>query len=404
MLHRIVIVCCLLTLQQSTHAEVWQRHTIDDSSVGADGVRLADFNGDGKLDFVTGWEQGGITRVYLQPSNDKLKSPWPAVTVGNTKSVEDAVAVDLDGDGMLDVVSSTEGKTRTLFVHWSPSDQKDLLDGSRWKTAPIPASIGAQAWMFALPLQIDGKRGVDFVTGSKNPNGAVGWWQSPENPRDLAKWKYHRLAKAGWIMSLFARDLDQDGDQDILFSDRKTETRGLKWLRCPATEKVTVANAWEAQFIGGENKELLFGALADLDRDGHEDVVMATRNGTLDLAQRLPSRDLVNEPKWKWHSIPNPFGLEHGKSVAVADFDRDGQPEIGVTLRSKPVDGPAVALMQCGGDVWSTPWKTHDIGGGKGSKFDLLEPIDIDSDGDLDLLTCEEVSNLGVFWYENPTY
>jgi len=400
MLQRIIVMACLVTIQQSGHAEVWQRHTIDSSSVGADGVRLADFNGDGKLDFVTGWEQGGITRVYLQPSREEIKSPWPAVTVGKAKSVEDAVAVDLDGDGMLDVVSSTEGKTRTLFVHWSPSDQKQLLDETKWKTEPIPASVGAQAWMFALPLQIDGKRGVDFVTGSKNPNGAVGWWQSPENPRELGKWKYHRLTKAGWIMSLFARDLDHDGDQDILFTDRKTETRGLKWLRSPAAEKVADPNAWETTLIGGADKELLFGALSDLDRNGREDVVMATRNGTLDFAQRLHGR----EPKWEWHSIPNPFGLEHGKSVAVADFDRDGQPEISVTLRSKPVDGPAVAMMRCDGDAWSVQWKTEDIGGGEGSKFDLLEPIDIDSDGDLDLLTCEEVSNLGVFWYENPTY
>ena len=27
---------------------------------------------------------------------------------------------------------------------------------------------------------------------------------------------------------------------------------------------------------------------------------------------------------------------------------------------------------------------------------------DIDKDGDLDAITCEESDNLGVFWYENP--
>ena len=38
----------------------WQRHTIDNSSRGADGIRLADFNSDGRLDMVTGWEEAGI--------------------------------------------------------------------------------------------------------------------------------------------------------------------------------------------------------------------------------------------------------------------------------------------------------------------------------------------------------
>ncbi|CAN5363685.1 hypothetical protein BH23VER1_BH23VER1_20710 [soil metagenome] len=30
--------------------------------------------------------------------------------------------------------------------------------------------------------------------------------------------------------------------------------------------------------------------------------------------------------------------------------------------------------------------------------------VDLDEDGDLDLMTCEEVHHLGVIWYENPRY
>jgi hypothetical protein len=42
------------------------------------------------------------------------------------------------------------------------------------------------------------------------------------------------------------------------------------------------------------------------------------------------------------------------------------------------------------------------LGGVDGVKHDLVEVLDLDDDGDLDVLTCEEVKNLGVFWYENP--
>ena len=38
----------------------------------------------------------------------------------------------------------------------------------------------------------------------------------------------------------------------------------------------------------------------------------------------------------------------------------------------------------------------------EGVKFDRIETIDLDGDGDLDVLTCEERDNLGVIWYENP--
>jgi len=56
-------------------------------------------------------------------------------------------------------------------------------------------------------------------------------------------------------------------------------------------------------------------------------------------------------------------------------------------------------------------WVTHDLSGPDGIKFDRIELMDVDGDGDLDLLTCEErhrskenpkLTGLGVFWYENP--
>ena len=45
----------------------------------------------------------------------------------------------------------------------------------------------------------------------------------------------------------------------------------------------------------------------------------------------------------------------------------------------------------------------HDISGADGIKFDRIELLDLDADGDLDVITCEERDNLGVIWYENPT-
>ena len=48
-------------------------------------------------------------------------------------------------------------------------------------------------------------------------------------------------------------------------------------------------------------------------------------------------------------------------------------------------------------------WTDHDIGGPLGLKYDRIEMIDVDGDGDLDLMSCEERDQLGVFWYENPT-
>ena len=42
------------------------------------------------------------------------------------------------------------------------------------------------------------------------------------------------------------------------------------------------------------------------------------------------------------------------------------------------------------------------IAGPEGAKFDRIELVDLDDDGDLDLVTTEERDGLGVVWYENP--
>ena len=49
-----------------------------------------------------------------------------------------------------------------------------------------------------------------------------------------------------------------------------------------------------------------------------------------------------------------------------------------------------------------TIWKDHEIAGEPGIKYDRVVMHDIDGDGDLDALCCEERDQLGVFWYENP--
>src|SRR5690606_3602058 len=76
--------CCVTSIwliSPPIAADYWERHTIDNTSRGADGVRLGDVNGDGRPDIATPWEEGGVVCVYLHPGVDAVKAPWPAVTV-----------------------------------------------------------------------------------------------------------------------------------------------------------------------------------------------------------------------------------------------------------------------------------------------------------------------------------
>jgi hypothetical protein len=377
----------------------WVRHTIDNSSRGADGVRLADVNGDGLPDITTGWEEGGVIRVYLHPGPAKSKNAWPAVTVGHVRSPEDAVFADLDDDGTVDVVSSCEGKNRTVYVHWAPNDREKYLVSSAWQTEPIPVTQGKQMWMFALPMDIDGKNGIDLVVGSKGGNATIGWLQSPDDPRSTTARQFHPLYQAGWIMSIVAADMDGDGDLDVVATDRKGQRRGVLWLENPGPGAAADGMPWNEHRIGTGDREVMFLTLCDLDNDRRRDVVCAVRGRGITLYR---STSDANDP-WQIHEIQMPQNCGTGKGVAVCDVDDDGRKDVIFSCENASGGKSGVRWLSYDQSPFESVWQDHEISGPEGVKFDRIELQDLDADGDMDVITCEERDNLGVIWYENPS-
>ncbi|MCS6859569.1 MAG: VCBS repeat-containing protein, partial [Abditibacteriales bacterium] len=311
------------------------------------------------------------------------------------RSPEDAVLVDLDNDGAVDVVSCCEGDTKTIWVHWAPQDKSQYLDASAWKTEPIPAAQGNKRWMFCLPMQVDGRHGVDLVAGAKDAGAQIGWLEAPANPRDLAAWKWHPICEAGWVMSLIASDVDGDGDLDVVASDRKGTRRGCYWLENVRTPQGV---SWNVHPIGALGQEVMFLTLTDLDRDGWLDVLTAVRGGDFVYLRRKSRSPIA----WESFPIRMPPGAGNGKAVNVGDINRDGKPDIVFTCEG--AEGQSCVMwMSYRQSPTDYVWDAHDISGAGGGKFDLVQLLDLDGDGDLDVMTCEERSNLGVVWYENPT-
>ena len=408
---RIVAAAVLLAAAGPAAADgPWKRHTIDSSSRGADGTRLADVNGDKLPDVVTGWEQGGVTRVYLNPGPAKAREKWPAVTVGRTRSVEDAVFVDLDADGRTDVVSCCEGKTRSMFFHWAPKDPRKYLDPKAWRTEPLDASRNVMCWMFCVPVQLDRRGGVDLVAAGKARGAKVGWFQAPDDPRDTAAWRWHPLVDAAWIMSLVTIDMDGDGDPDVLVSERRGKRPGCYWLANPGPGNRQL-EPWPIRRFGPTDQQVMFLCVADLDGDALRDVLVAQKPREI-LFHRRKDRKAAD---WETHAIAMPETAGTAKAVNVGDVDLDGRGDIvfscegaskgksGVMWLGRQRRGGQAARQPRAGASVSGAWAAHDISGPEGVKYDLVELLDLDADGDLDVLTCEESANLGVIWYENPT-
>jgi len=415
-------VAVLTAAEDDARGKPWPIHVIDASSRGADGVRLADVNGDGLMDITTGWEEGGITRVYVHPGHQAgdcpdfreakmglspsqaADKPWPAVTVGKTPSVEDAVFVDLDANGQIDVVTCCEGGIRTMFVHWAPQRPEDYLDPAAWKTEPIPASQNTMMWMFCAPAQIDGRAGVDLVAAGKGGDAQIGWFEAPEDPRRLDRWRWHPISPAGWIMSLRVADFNGDGNPDVITSDRRGALRGCRWLEHPGPGKES-SRPWTNHFIGGREHEAMFMTVADLDAEGTDDVLVAVKPQSL----LWFGRTAAGQDGWESHTIRMPENTGTGKGVAVGDIDLDGRQDVVFSCEHATGERSGVMWLSYERSPEETIWRAHEISGPSGIKFDRIELLDVDGDGDLDVLSCEESQpvagsrrGLGVFWYENP--
>ncbi len=91
----------------------------------------------------------------------------------------------------------------------------------------------------------------------------------------------------------------------------------------------------------------------------------------------------------------------------AADIDGDGRRDIVFSCEHADGDKSGVMWIRSEGD---DEWSGREIAGGTGIKFDRIELLDLDADGDTDVLACEErgkntkgkKGGLGVFWYENP--
>ena len=336
------------------------------------------------MDIATGWEESGRIRVYLNPGPDKATRAWPAVTVGEVASPEDAFFIDLDNDGFLEVVSSCEGRTRQIYIHWAPDNPRELLNPAAWRTEPFPAAEN-QMWMYAVAYPHDGRD--TLIIGAKGQGATVTWF----TPASSGSWKTQRLYNAGWIMSLIPADLNADGRPDLLISDRRGPSRGLKWLeRHPDS-------SWIEHPIGLAGKEVMFADLADLDGDSRKDAVVAVK------PRRVSFLFQPEDPATPWRelSLDLPATLGTAKAVRVGDLDSDDHPDLVFTCEGAEAPLAGVAWIELKHGSF-TEFDLHDISGPEGIKFDRIELLDMDGDGDLDVLTCEETAKLGVIWYENP--
>ncbi len=203
-------------------------------------------------------------------------------------------------------------------------------------------------------------------------------------------------------MSIIPEDMDGDGLDDIVVSDRKGEQEEVFWLKNPGSGSSVLHDAWVKTWIADDLKETTLIDIADIDGDGVNEVIVPNISPSDERV--LTILDQNAKGGWQHSAIKLPGTANAPKAVKVADINSDGRPDLVVSFekRKEPASRGVVWLEHI-----DENWLSHSVSGIEGIKFDLNLVIDID--GDLDIGNTEENNNaqggeagLGLVWYENP--
>jgi hypothetical protein len=329
---------------------------------------------------------------------------WPHRVRLKAGDTEDSVFGDLDGDGAFEVVTANE-TTHELFIHWAPQTPTSYLDARLWTRSRLDES--ARLWREAAVAQLDGELGLDVIGGieSRETLGqTLYWYRAPSDPRNMAWQEYLISDETYTILSIEPIDMDGDGDLDIVTGARFI----VAWLENPSPE-FNPRKPWDLRKVEFIGCEASFLALEDIDRDNRIDIVATDYRYPATAQVATWYRNEGYGPTFSSHTIcvrgGRPFsGYKNGtKGVVCGDVNQDGKADLVFTTHVG--NGSRVFWLEHSGsptDIW---WQLHDIRAMEDAteeKYDDVQLVDLDRDGDLDVLTSEENRQLGVVWFGNP--
>jgi hypothetical protein len=187
--------------------------------------------------------------------------------------------------------------------------------------------------------------------------------------------------KTDYVNSVAVGDFDRDGDLDIVSGDEDYDV--IVWRN----DGTPFAGGWDSQVVGTLNDYISSVAVGDFDRDGNLDVV----SGDEDESKVIIWRNDGTPFNGTWASQVVGDKGDYIGSVAVADFDGDDWLDIVSGDHEKDV-----MVWENDGDPFGDTWDSQLVGQAK-FKVRSVAVGDFDGNGDLDVVSGDSGPDLYVW-------
>jgi hypothetical protein len=376
-----------LITQAAASLPVWERHAFSlPESIWS--VEAADVNGDGKPDLVA----IGITKVYALTAPDWKVHELFDIQEGKMLY---CVALDVDHDGDKDLVlgryaipwidyrqAQAEGKALPPMPK-GPDFSVAWIENTgnpdrAWPLHVIDRELNGVHGLCLADVDADGRPDViaQSISGPFFANSVV-WFQNPAPGQSvMTRHVVTRGGTDGRPHYLDFADLNGDRRGDILLGDSGAGT--FTWWERGAS----LDQPWTKHLVAQEKGATNIKA-ADLNRDGKPDIVGTAGHGK--------GVYWFEGPDWKRHAIDADLTNPH--SLALADFDGDGHPDIAVESYT------AFVARWYHNDGRGNFTAQEFDSGHKQQSYDM-KVADLDGDGRPDLIMAGRESN-NVVWYRN---
>jgi gliding motility-associated-like protein len=336
------------------------------------GVFAADMDGDGDMDILSASNADNTIAWY--ENNGDANPTWTATDIATDAAGANSVfAADMDGDGDMDIVSSSANDNT---IAWYENDGNA---NPTWAAADIATSANSARSVFVADMDGDGD--MDILSASYNDN-TIAWYEN--NGAANPTWAAADIAtSAAGALSVYAADMDGDGDMDIVSAGFSDNT--IAWYENNGAADPT----WAAADIATDAAGASVVYAADMDGDGDMDIVSASSS---DNTIAWYENNGAADPTWTAADIVTNAGF--ARDVHVADMDGDGDMDI----VSADFGDNTIAWYENDGNANPT-WTAANISTSANAPHSVFV-ADIDGDGDMDIVSADSGDNT-IAWYES---